>query len=52
MSVLLRSYSYVTDGNSRTVDSVKCVNIDETITIHVSDGQLGAKVISKREQEG
>ncbi|MBO4495541.1 MAG: exodeoxyribonuclease VII large subunit [Clostridiales bacterium] len=52
MSVLLRGYSYVTDGNSRTVDSVKCVNINETITIHVSDGQLGARVISKSEKEG
>jgi len=52
MGVLLRGYSYVTDENSKTVDSVKCVNIDETITIHVADGSLGAKVISKNEKEG
>ncbi len=52
MSVLLRGYSYVTDERSKTVDSVNCVNIDETITIHVADGVLGAKVVSKKEKEG
>ncbi len=52
MGVLLRGYAYVTDEKSQTVDSVKCVNIDGKITIHVADGSMGAVVTSIEEKEG
>ena len=52
MSILVRGYSYVIDSESKTVDSIKCVNIDEDIRIRVSDGVIDARVISKESNEG
>lgn len=51
MAVLSRGYSYCTDGNSQTVDSIKCVNIKGELDIHVSDGAIHAQVLSVREKE-
>ncbi len=51
MAVLSRGYSYVTDSNSKTVDSIKCVNINSELEIHVADGSIKTVVTSVREKE-
>ncbi|MBP5491675.1 MAG: exodeoxyribonuclease VII large subunit [Clostridiales bacterium] len=52
MAVLLRGYSYVTDAKSQTVDSIKCVNIEDEVQISVSDGVISAKVTDIKHKEG
>ena len=44
MRVLLRGYARATDGKGRTVDSVNCVNIEDEISIAVSDGTIRSVV--------
>ena len=52
MKVLLRGYSRTTDTEGKTVDSVKCVNIDEEILVSVSDGVIRSVVRSVEKKEG
>lgn len=52
MKVLLRGYSRTTDKEGKTVDSVKCVNIDEEILVSVADGVIRSIVRSVEKKEG
>ncbi|MBQ7760729.1 MAG: exodeoxyribonuclease VII large subunit [Clostridia bacterium] len=47
MAVLSRGYSYVLDSQGRIVKSVDDIENDEKISIHVQNGTINAKVISK-----
>ena len=52
MKVLLRGYARATDKDGRTVDSVKCVNIEEEVLISVSDGVIRTNVTGIETKEG
>ncbi len=52
MAVLLRGYARATDSNGCSVDSIKCVNIDDEIAVAVSDGVISGRVTSIRGKEG
>ena len=52
MKVLLRGYARVKNRSGQTVDSVKCVNIEEEIQVAVADGVICSVVRSIEEKEG
>ena len=52
MAVLLRGYARATDSNGNSVDSIKCVNIDDEIAVTVADGLIHASVTSVEGKEG
>lgn len=41
---LNQGYSFVADGNGKAVSSIKDVRPDDNLTIHVTDGEIMAKV--------
>lgn len=52
MAVLLRGYARATDKQGNTVDSVKCVKIEDEVSVVVADGVIHSVVTSIENKEG
>lgn len=52
MAVLLRGYARATDAEGNTVDSIKCVNMKDEVSIAVADGVIRTVVTAVESKEG